>query len=110
MRTFREFVENITREEVDLIDKLNNMCDCEITDELAEIINSNNELYVKIEDFVIKHVVEYEDFIISETEKLYAQELIHEKDDYASGLYNCDEIYVRAILVSIGILWIPERL
>ncbi len=110
MKTFQDFVQAITKDDVDLIDKLDNMSGSEITGELAKFINNNNELYSKIEDFVIEHLAEYEDFIVSETEDLYEQELINEPDDYASGLYNCDEIYVRAILNAIGVLWIPERL
>lgn len=110
MKTFEEFVRNITRDDVDLIDKLDNMCGNEITCELAKFINKNKELYSKIEDFVIEHVAEYEEFIVIETEGLYEQELIDEEDDYVSGLYNCDEIYIRAILNVLGIMWLPDRL
>ena len=110
MKTFQEFVENITREDVDLIDKLSNMCDCEITEDLMNFIHKNPDLYSKIEDFVIEHVNEYEEFITIETEGLYEQELIEDEDDYSSGLYNCDEIYIRAILNTLGIMWLPDRL
>ena len=110
MKTFKEFVENITREDVDLIDKLSNMCDNEITENLMNFIHKNPELYSQIEDFVIEHVAEYEEFITIETEGLYVEELIDAEDDYSSGLYNCDEIYIRAILKTLGIMWLPERL
>ena len=110
MKTFKEFVTNITKEDVDLINKLDNMCDSEITGNLMNFIRKNPDLYSKIEDFVIEHVAEYEEFIVIETEGLYDEELIDEADDYASGLYNCDEIYIRAILKVLGIMWLPERL
>ena len=58
MKTFEEFVQTITNNDIDLIDKLDNMCGSEITDELASFINNNNELYSQIEDFVIEHVDE----------------------------------------------------
>lgn len=110
MKTFENFVNNITRDDVDLINKLDNMCGCEINSELYEFIRNDSELCTKIEDFVIKHVVEYEGFIIDETESLYEQEFIVRLDDYSGGLYNCDEIYMRAILNAIGVLWLPSKL
>ena len=110
MNVFDKFVKHITRDDVDLIDKLDNMVDCEITGELAEYISENPRVFCAVENFVLRHVKEYEDFIVSETESLWEQELIESKNDFASGLYNCDDIYVRAILHSVGVKWLPTRL
>lgn len=107
---FKEFVQNITKEDVDLINKLDNMCGSEINDELFEELSNDKEKFSAIEQFVMEHVEEYEDFIVDETKSLYEQEFIDEEDDYTGGLYNCDEIYMRAILNALGVLWLPNKL
>lgn len=110
MKTFKKFVNDLTVDDIDLINKLSNMCDSEIDDELYEILSKDSNLQNKIEDFVMKYINEYEDFIIKETQYLFDIECIDDVHDYSSGLYNCDELYMRAILNSIGVLWLPERL
>lgn len=110
VKTFKKFANNLTSDDIDLIDKLDNMDGCEITGELAEMIKGHKPLFVTIEEYIKMHINEYEDFIVEETESLYEQELIQDEYDFASGLYNCDEIYVRAILKALGILWLPQRL
>jgi hypothetical protein len=108
MKTFKEFVANITKDDVDLYNKLDNMVGSEITSELADFVISTPDVYERVERCVMLWADEYEDFIVSETEKLYEQELIESEDDYASGLYNCDAVYMRAILYTLGCLWIPS--
>lgn len=65
--------------DVDLVDKLENMYENEITDGVYEYINNNKELFNEIEKEVFEMIFEY-DF----------------EDDVE--LYNCDEIYMRAII------------
>jgi len=65
--------------DVDLIDKLENMYESEITDEVYEYINNNEELFNEIENEVVKMLPQYD--FEDETE-----------------LYDCDEIYMRAII------------
>lgn len=64
---------------VDLVDKLENMYESEITDEVYEYIDNNKEIFNAIEKEVIRMIPEY-DF---------------END---VELYDCDEIYMRAII------------
>lgn len=105
---FETFAKNLNREEIDLIDKLGNMTDNEISDELAEYIANSPNLMEKIESIIKKEIYKYKDFIEEETEKLWEDEIIDDEYDYSGGLYNCDELYVIAILKAIGILWLPH--
>lgn len=43
--------------------------------------------------------------VVSETQSLYNQQLTDSNEDWDWGLYNCDEIYVRAIAAALGFLW-----
>lgn len=102
---FDEWVKQLSSNEIDLIDKLDNMCDSEISEELIELINNNEEKYYPIiESYIKEHVLEYRDFIKSEASKLWMENLSGDICDYSSGLYNCDEIYVRAIANAIGFM------
>lgn len=104
----KEWMKNITSEDIDLIDKLENMCNNEINEELYNLINSNtNKYYPRIEKYIKEHVSYYVDFIVTETQSLYNQDLIDSNEYWSSGLYNCDEIYVKAIVYALGILWLP---
>lgn len=104
----KEWINNITSEDIDLIDKLENMCNNEINEELFDLIDSNtNKYYPRIEKYIKEHIGYYVDFIVTETQSLYNQDLINHHEDWSSGLYNCDQIYVRAISYALGILWLP---
>lgn len=106
---FEKWCNNLSSDEIDLVDKLCNMYESEISEELIELINDNKEKYYpRIEQFIRENIKDYADFIKSETTKLWEEKLINDKFDYSSGLYNCDEIYVRAIIYALGILWMPN--
>jgi hypothetical protein len=45
----------------------------------------------------------YISFIVSETQNLYEQGLIDKANDFSSGLYNCDEVYLYAISDALDI-------
>lgn len=104
---FKLWLENLSSDDIDLIDKLENMCDIEISEELVELINDNEEKYYpRIESYIKEHIIDYVYFIKSETRKLWEEDIIDNICDYSSGLYNCDEIYVRAIADALGFMWL----
>lgn len=105
--TFETWCKNLSSDDIDLPDKLGNMCSCEINEELFEFIDKNEDKYYpRIEEYIKKNIHQYADFIITETYALYNQGLIESNEDWASGLYNCDEIFVRAIADALGFLWL----
>lgn len=107
MRTVKEFIENLSNNDIDLVDKLDNLCGHgQISDKVYELA-SEKDNFETIEHFVreilqddigdTELAEEYIDFIVDETESLYEQGLIDEADDFTGGLYNCDDLYLYAI-------------
>lgn len=113
MRTIEDFIDNLSNDDIDLIDKLCN---------LHEASQINDKVYKMCQDEdtfeIIEHYVreilqddigdselaeKYIDFIVEETESLYEQELIDEADDFTGGLYNCDYLYLYAIADALDI-------
>lgn len=105
--SFEAWAKNLTSDDIDVIDKLENMCENEINEELVELINKNKfKYYPRIEQYVKEHVNQYKSFIVDETCSLFEDEIIDSMEDWSSGLYNCDEIYVRAVADALGFLWL----
>ena len=105
--TFDEWKKQLKSEEIDLDDKLSNMCENCLSEELINLIYRNEKKYFsRIEQYIKEHINNYCSFIISETQKLYELDLIESSSDWSSGLYNCDEIYVRAISNALGFMWL----
>ena len=105
MKNVKSFLLNLTDEDIDLIDKLDNMDGSEIfNDVLLNILSTNEDIQKQIlrcvRIVVENGIDDYCSFIKNETDELYEQGLI-EKDDYSAGLYNCDEIYVQAIEMAL---------
>ena len=42
---FKKWYENLSSDDIDLVDKFSNMCENEISEELVELINKNKEKY-----------------------------------------------------------------
>lgn len=104
---FKKWCEELSSDDIDLVDKLSNMCENEINEELYDLINkSESQYYPRIEKYIKEHIMDYKDFIITETYSLYNQELTDSNEDWDWGLYNCDEIYVRAIADALGFMWL----
>ena len=106
MRTIEEFIANLTNDDIDLFDKLDNLCGHgQISDTVYHMALEDDNFAI-IENF-IKEILQDVwqlplterciDFIVEETKNLYDQELIYDIDDFTGGLYNCDEIYLYAI-------------
>lgn len=112
MRTIEEFIDNLTSEDVDLYDKLDNLCGhAQITDTIYKMA-SVQAYFELIEDNVIEMLQDsmtcprrdkYIAFIKEETQSLFEQNLINEEDDFTSGLYNCDSLYLYAISRALDI-------
>ena len=107
MKTIKEFIENLSNDDVDLVDKLDNLCGhAQISDTVFELASEDDNFEV-IEKYVIEILQgyigdsdmaeEYIEFIVDETESLFEQGLIDEEDDFTGGLYNCDDLYLYAI-------------
>ena len=107
MRTIEEFIKNLSKEDIDLIDKLDNLNGhAQISDTVCRLASEERtfdiiEHYIDeiLSDDIGESSLPQEsiDFIIEETQRLYEEGLINEPDDFSSGLYNCDEIYLYAI-------------
>ena len=106
MRNINEFISNLTNDDIDLIDKLNNLYGHgQISEEDYEFALKKENFEI-IEDFIreilqddigdTKLAKKYITFIMEETENLYEQGFCL-KDDFTAGLYNCDNLYLYAI-------------
>lgn len=102
-KKFEKWCNHLSSDDIDLVDKLDNMCGSEISEEVVKTINNDkSRYYPRIESYIKNHVAEYKGFVVNETMKLFNEELITSVDDYSSGLYNCDEIYARAIHAAVN--------
>lgn len=92
-----EFLNNLTDEQIDLEEKIDNLYGCEMNNDLMyDILIENNDIKKEINNIIRKNASSFAGFIEKETQSLLSQKLISEMD-YTSGLYNCDELYVNAI-------------
>ena len=103
MKTIKEFIDNLTDNDIDLIDKLDNL-DGLISDYAHELMkekdnfeNANEYIKEILQGKALENLTqEYIDFIVEETNELYEGGFC-EKDDFTAGLYNCDELYLLVI-------------
>lgn len=113
MRTIEEFIDNLSNDDIDLIDKLDNLHGHgQISDEVYKLA-SEKDNFETIEHYIREILQDdignsglaeaYIDFITEETENLYEQEVIDKVDDFTGGLYNCDELYLYAIADALDI-------
>lgn len=101
--------EYITYKDIDLIDKLDNMCNSEISEEIFEAC-MENDTFKKIEGKVWELVNDRD----SDFSKAEFYEDLFDGDDsddehyiWSSCLYNCDLLYMTAIAHVLG-LEVPE--
>lgn len=99
------FIKNLTNDDIDLVDKLDNLCwHGQISDYAYHLMlekdnfESANE-YIK--EILIGEAHEnltekYINFIVEKTDSLYEKGFC-EKDEFTAGLYNCDELYLLVI-------------
>ena len=107
MRTIEEFIENLSKEDIDLADKLDNLYGHGQISETVYICASRTRTFDIIESYIEEILIDdigdtelaekYISFIVEETQRLYEEELIDEADDFTAGLYNCDDVYLYAI-------------
>ena len=107
MRTIEEFIKNLSKEDIDLADKLDNLYGHGQISETVYILASRTRTFDIIESYIEEILIddigdtrlaeEYVNFIVEETQRLYEDKLILKEDDFSSGLYNCDDIYLYAI-------------
>lgn len=84
--------------EVDLVDKISNMYESEISDALCEYIESNPQVFNEIELEVIR--------LLPQAIDKYG---ITTDDDEETCLYNCDALYMEAICNVMGDKVIPVK-
>ena len=107
MRTIEEFIKNLSKEDIGLADKLDNLYGHGQISETVYIRASRTRTFDIIESYIEEILIddigdtrlteEYVNFIIEESQRLYEEGLILNADDFSSGLYNCDGIYLYAI-------------
>ena len=107
MKTIKDFIKNLSKEDIDLTDKLDNLYGHGQISETVYIRASRTRTFENIENYIEEILIDdigdtelaekYINFIVDETQRLYEEGLILNEDDFASGLYNCDEIYLYAI-------------
>lgn len=95
----------LTKKDIDLIDKLNNMCEIEISEDIYEKCNEP-QLFSKIEEEVwnLMNNPEEEFHNSDFYEGLEGEyEAMDEHDLWSARLYNCDLIYMVAIASVLGL-------
>ena len=107
MRTIEEFIKNLSKEDIGLVDKLDNLYGHGQISETVYVRASRIRTFDIIEHYIDEILSddigesslpkESIDFIVEETQRLYEEELIDAPDDFTAGLYNCDELYLYAI-------------
>lgn len=97
---------NLSSEDIYLkikLSKLSNIRGFKFDEDFIDFINSNKtKYYPKIETYIMNNISKYKEFILKATYDLYKNNLIKSKTDWAAGLYNYDEIYIKAIINSIA--------
>lgn len=86
------------KDAVDLIDKLSNMFESEISEEVYEYVYNNQDVFDAVEAEVIK--------LLPEAIDKYG---ITTDDDVENCLYNCDAVYMEAICNVLGDKVIPVK-
>ena len=101
-----EFINNISEEDIDYLDKMDNLCGhCQISAELYDVLANNKELESKIVQYVIDNIYAYQQELEDNMEdfaKWFDKDEL-KKYDYRDALYNCDEIFLQAIIYAVGI-------
>lgn len=104
-RGTKNIADFLTKDDVDLIDKLNNMYESEISEEIYEKCNEP-EFFSKIEEEVWNLMKNPEekfhnsDFYVGLEGEYEAED---EYDLWSARLYNCDLIYMVAIAAVLGL-------
>ena len=104
-RGTKNITDFLTKDDVDLIDKLNNMYESEISEEIYEKCNEP-EFFSKIEEEVWNLMKNPEekfhnsDFYVGLEGEYEAED---EHDLWSARLYNCDLIYMVAIAAVLGL-------
>lgn len=101
--SIKNFIKNLTNDDIDLINKLDNLFG-KISEYAYELMKEKNNFENANE--YIKEILwgeayedrteEFIDFIIEQTNELYEQGFCN-KDDYWARLYDCDELYLLVI-------------
>lgn len=105
-RTIGDWRSNLTREDIDLIDKIENLSEGDMIDNtIYEELKINDSFFREVEESIISLLSDksssvawyYLDAIENNATELYDMRLTEDMYDYSSGLYNCDELYVSII-------------
>ena len=97
--SFKEFAVNLNEDDIDWDNKLDNLSD-ELTLEDYEKLNRPSFDRSSIYQYIKKHIKKYTADIVSNTILINQQVGSYEnnyENDLASGLYNCDILYLKAI-------------
>ena len=95
----------VTKEDIDLIDKLSNMCESEISEYIFNKCHDSN-IFLKIEKEIwsLMNNPKEEFYYANFYDGLEGEyEAENEKDLWSARLYNCDLIYMVAIAKVLGL-------
>lgn len=92
----RIYLQHLTDYDIDIINKLDNMCGSEIDYNLYEKLSHNNTYLYEINKFIKEYAYLYLDDILINIKQLpeYSNNI---NDLFSGGLYNCDKLYCDAI-------------
>ena len=95
-----EYLKSITPEDIKIIDKLDNMYDNELMNKrfYCWLISEKEKAFSFIENNIQKNAEYFMSFIYKETIRLYNEGVVDRADEWSAGLYNCDQLYIKAIL------------
>lgn len=107
MKDVKEFLLNLSDDDIDIVNKLDNMYGSEITDEklyerLAKDKDIQSAICENVRFLVKKDIDDVSEEVTNETRNLFEDGLIDTEDDYTAGLYNMDGLYVQAIEMILG--------
>ena len=107
MKDIKDFIADLNTDNIDLFDKLENLCEQGLISDTVYDLSLQEYNFPIIEHYIkeLLHdnmgnsrlVEDWIHFIKAETKRLFDQEEIYIFDDFASGLFNCDDVYLYAI-------------
>lgn len=106
--TLASFLKNLTDEQIDLQNKINNLSESGELDMLFEGTTysesdlMDDEAVFWINKYIKEYVKDFKDFIREETEMVFNSGCC-KKNDWTAGLYNCDKLYMDAIANTLDI-------
>ena len=97
MKDIKEFFNNLSKEDIDVYDKLDEMINSGDMPYYIKSFVKEEGIEDKILQYMKEHIKEYEKEILENTKALYELKCIPDANDFSSGLYGINVLYMEAI-------------